>query len=164
MIKDLIYLHGPKALLILMVLLATSIINKYIQRPLVDLEKKGSVPPETALIINKSIKIVLYAIGLIMALAQLGVDINTILASLGIGGLAIGSAIKDTLTNIICGVIIIAYRPFMIGNHITLKPSGSVYKGKVTDIDFRYVTIESSNNKILIPNSVVAATTVVVKK
>ena len=165
MLKNLFYLYGPKALLIITILIVTKVISSIIQRPLVALEKKGAVPPELAILINKTIKIIIYAIGLVTALAQLGIDISTILTSLGIGGLALSFALKDALTNIISGVIIIAYRPFVIGNHISLKPSssGSLCEGKVTGINFRYVTIQSLDNKIFIPNSIAASTPVVVK-
>ena len=135
------------------------------QKPLLTLEKKSGVPPTLTVLINKIIKTVFYVIGLVTILAQLGVNISTLLTSLGIGGLAISFALKDALTNIISGIIIIAYQPFMIGDNISLRnSSGSPLEGKVTDINFRYITIEAENNKILIPNSTAVSTPVAVKK
>jgi small conductance mechanosensitive channel len=166
MLRNLIYLYLPKTILALIILVATWLITKNIQRPLVALEKKGGVPQELTILINKVIKTVIYLIGIVMILAQLGVDVSTILASLGIGGLALSFALKDALTNIISGVIIIAYRPFVIGDHISLRTSssGALLEGKVTDINFRYITIEAENSKILIPNSTAASNPVSVKR
>lgn len=166
MLKDLIYLYLPKAFLVLIILIVTLFITKYIQRPLITLEKKGGVPPELTVLINKIIKTVIYLIGIVTILAELGVNISTLLASLGIGGLALSFALKDALTNIISGIIIIAYQPFMIGDKIILKgtSSGSVFEGKVKDINFRYVTIEAEDSTILIPNSTAVSTPVIVKK
>lgn len=166
MLKDLIYLYLPKAFLVIVILIATLLITKYIQRPLVSLEQRGGVPPELTILINKIIKTIIYLIGIVTILAELGVNISTLLASLGIGGLALSFALKDALTNIISGIIIIAYRPFMIGDKISLKgaSSGSVFEGKVTDINFRYVTIEAEDSIILVPNSTAVSTPVIVKK
>jgi len=166
MLKNLIGLYGVKAGLALAILIVTWIVNKNIQRPLNAIEKKGTVPPELAILINKTIKTVIYLLGIVTALAQLGVEVYTILASLGIGGLAISFALKDALTNIVSGVIIIAYRPFGLNDHISLRvsSSGTLFEGRVIDMNFRYVTLEHEGNKTLIPNSTAVSVPVIVKR
>ena len=64
-------------------------------------------------------------------------------------GFALGFALKDTISNLISGVLILLYHPFEIGNRI--KIGG--YEGTVVSIDLRYTELEAEGNKILIPNS-----------
>ena len=166
MLNKLINLYGVKTSLALLILIITWLINKNIQKPLSAIEKKGTVPPELLILINKTIRTFIYLLGIVTALSQLGVKIYTILASLGIGGLAISFALKDALTNIISGVIIIAYHPFGINDNISLRvsSSGTLFEGKVVDMNFRYITLENEGNKILIPNSTAVSVPVIVKK
>ena len=60
-----------------------------------------------------------------------------------------GFALKDTISNLLSGILILLYQPFKIGN--TIKVSG--YEGDVVSIDLRYTELNSEGNKILIPNS-----------
>ena len=60
-----------------------------------------------------------------------------------------GFALKDIISNLLSGVLILLYQPFKIGN--TIKVSG--YEGDVVSIDLRYTELNSEGNKILIPNS-----------
>ena len=64
-------------------------------------------------------------------------------------GFALGFALKDTISNLLSGILILLYRPFEIGNRI--KISG--YEGVVVSIDMRYTELEGEGRKILIPNS-----------
>jgi small-conductance mechanosensitive channel len=70
-------------------------------------------------------------------------------AGLGLTGFALGFALKDTISNLLSGILILLYQPFKIGN--TIKVSG--YEGDVVSIDLRYTELNSEGNKILIPNS-----------
>lgn len=156
---------GLKLLVALGILLATWVVNKIIQTSLNAIEKKGDIPTELFYLIRKIIKVVIYIIGLITALDHMDARVDTILTSLGVGGLAIGFALKDSLTNIISGIIIIAYRPFSIGDYIKIQlVSGHFEEGKVIAINFRYVTMEVNNNRTIIPNYTIVSTPIVVSK
>lgn len=147
------------------ILLVTWIVNKLVQRSLNILEKKEDMPVELFFLIRKIIKVIIYVIGIITALESMDAKVDTILTSLGVGGLAIGFALKDSLTNVISGVIIIAYRPFSIGDYISLKTSEKItFEGKVIGVNFRYVTIEMQDNRTIIPNSTIVSNPVIVSK
>jgi small-conductance mechanosensitive channel len=88
-------------------------------------------------------------IGVLSCLGTLGVDTTALVAGLGLTGLALGLAIKDAVSNFIAGLMIILYSPFELGDE--LEVSGA--KGRVVDMDLRYVTIENESEQILIPNS-----------
>jgi MscS family membrane protein len=93
---------------------------------------------------------VIWVIGIIMVLSRLGININALVATLGVGSLAIALAAQDTIANIIAGFLIMIDRPFCIGDCIRL-PSGE--KVKVLDIGIRRTKFVSEEKAIIIvPN------------
>ena len=106
------------------------------------------------------VKNIMLIVGLITALGTLGVNISAIVAGLGLTGFAFGFAFKDMLSNFISGILIFIYEPFKLGD--TIEVEGKT--GKVIDINLRYVTIETENQKVLIPNSISVSKVIAVKK
>lgn len=95
-------------------------------------------------------RIVVLVVGLLIILNSLGISITPILATLGVGGLAVALAIQDSLSNIFAGVHIILARQIKIGDYIKLE-SGE--EGYVIDINWRTTKIKVlANNTVLIPN------------
>jgi len=105
------------------------------------------------------VKNIMIILGLITALGTLGVNISAIVAGLGLTGFAFGFAFKDMLSNFISGVLIFIYEPFKLGD--TIEVEGKI--GKVIDINLRYVTIESEEQKVLVPNSISVSKVISVK-
>ena len=99
-------------------------------------------------LIASSINIVSFLVGVITCLGTLGVDITALVAGMGLTGLALGLALKDAVSNFIAGLMIILYSPFDLGDE--LEVAGA--KGRVSDMDLRYITIENETDQILIPN------------
>ena len=92
---------------------------------------------------------VIWIIGGVMALSNVGVNVGTLLAGLGIGGLAFALASQDTLKNILGGVTIFTDRIFKIGDRI--KVNG--FDGVVEDIGLRSTRIRTSEKRLVtIPN------------
>jgi small conductance mechanosensitive channel len=86
----------------------------------------------------------------LMVLAQLGVNVTAIVAGLGITGLALGFAAKDTLENFISGVTILLDKPFKVGDTIRIE---DVY-GTVDDISLRSTRVRTLANRVLVmPNT-----------
>ena len=106
------------------------------------------------------VKNIMLIVGLITALGTLGVNISAIVAGLGLTGFAFGFAFKDMLSNFISGVLIFIYEPFKLGDTIEVEGKS----GKVVDINLRYVTIESENQKVLVPNSISVSKVIAVKR
>ncbi|MDB6095884.1 MAG: mechanosensitive ion channel [Francisellaceae bacterium] len=94
-------------------------------------------------------KVGLLVLGLITALGSMGVNINALVASLGLSSFALSFAMKDALSNVLAGILILIYQPFKIGNEIRIDD----YAGKVIMIDLRYITLEINDKTILIPNA-----------
>jgi small-conductance mechanosensitive channel len=103
---------------------------------------------------------VLSLTGLFFALGAVGFNVTVVVASLGLTGFAVGFALRDALSNILAGILIILYRPFQSGDQI----SATGFEGEIIDIDLRYTTIKSNNGKVLIPNSNMFTNPVVILK
>ena len=91
----------------------------------------------------------LNALGVITALGTLGVNITGIVAGLGLTGFALGFALKDSIANLLAGVMILLYRPFEVGDRIDV----SGLAGTVVHVDLRYTELDSERERILVPNS-----------
>jgi small-conductance mechanosensitive channel len=93
-------------------------------------------------------------IGLLIVLNALGISITPILATLGVGGLAVALALQDTLANLFAGFHIIVSKQVRIGDYVKLE---SGQEGYVTDINWRTTKIQMlANNVVLVPNDKLA--------
>lgn len=100
--------------------------------------------------------VAMWAIVLLTAASELGINVTGIVAALGIVGLAVAFASQDTMENIIAGIFIIVDRPFREGERILLpKKIGGIYSswGDVQEIGLRTTTVRSTDGVMLtIPN------------
>jgi len=93
---------------------------------------------------------VVFLIGLLVALAQVGVSVTPMIAGLGVVGFIVGFALQDTLSNFAAGAMILAYRPFDTGDFIAADEA----EGTVLKMNLVNTTIVTVENKVLIiPNS-----------
>ena len=90
-------------------------------------------------------------IGVIFAAAgQLGINTTSFLAIFGAAGLAVGLALKDSLSNFASGVMLILFRPFKVGDLVIVNG----VTGKVRQIDiFSTVILTADNKRVIVPNS-----------
>lgn len=110
----------------------------------------------SSLILN-TIKVLLNALIIIVAVQILGVPSATIIAALGSCGLAVGLALQGGLSNLAGGVMIMVFKPFHIGDYI----STSSGEGTVEDIGLFYTKLATVDNRLInIPNSALSSTTV----
>jgi len=143
------YLWVPKVSSALLIFIVFLIISLIVKKTIKKSMQKMSVDNHLATILARLISITLIIVGLITALGTLGIDVSAIVAGLGLTGFALGFALKDTISNLLSGILILFYQPFKIGN--TIKVAG--FEGKVMTIDLRYTELSSEGVKILIPNS-----------
>ena len=105
--------------------------------------------PAIVRLLGRTAKNLLILLGLITALGTLGADVSAMVAGLGLTGFALGFALKDILSNLISGILILLYEPFKLNDSIVVDK----YEGKVVDINLRYTTISQAGNDVLVPNS-----------
>lgn len=109
-------------------------------------------------IFQKIAYFIVFALALLWILGQLGIEITTLIAALGIGGLAIALALQGTLSNFFAGAYVVLDRPIRIGDYIEIDGD----KGTVTDIGWRSTRIRTyTNNLLIIPNSKLAESKII---
>ncbi len=101
--------------------------------------------------VDSFVKATLYVV-LIMGLASsFGLDAASVVAVLGSAGVAIGLAVQGSLSNLAGGVLILALKPFRVGDYI--KESYSNQEGTVTEIQIFYTKLLTPDNQtVILPN------------
>jgi small-conductance mechanosensitive channel len=99
-------------------------------------------------------------IGVTILLDHFGVNVTALTAALGIGGLAISLAAKDTVADAIAGMIVLLDRPFRVGDRIEIQGVGTW--GDVTEVGLRTTRIRTRDNRmVIVPNSIISANQVI---
>jgi len=99
---------------------------------------------------KKVTSIIIWAVGIIIVLSYLGINITALITTLGVASLAIALAAQDTISNVIAGFLIMIDRPFKVGDEIKL-PSGE--KVNVLHIGHRRSKFRGEDGAIIIvPN------------
>ncbi|MFV0681057.1 mechanosensitive ion channel family protein [Ottowia sp.] len=107
---------------------------------------------ESALAMGKLGQVTVVALAALMVLEALGFSISGVLAFGGVGGIAIGFAAKDTLSNFFGGLMIFLDKPFSVGNWVR-SPDAQI-EGTVEDIGWRLTRIRNFQERPLyIPNA-----------
>ncbi|WP_418358086.1 mechanosensitive ion channel family protein [Shewanella basaltis] len=155
-IKDQTINNGPnltfKILVFLFILFVTSLVAKVVTQIMAKTVRASKLQFSQLLqefFISLSSKVV-YALGLLIALSQLGFELGPLLAGFGIAGVIIGFALQDTLSNFASGMMILIYRPFDVGNLI----NAAGVTGRVSHMSLVSTTIKTlDNQRLIVPNN-----------
>ncbi|EMO54264.1 mechanosensitive ion channel family protein [Leptospira noguchii] len=113
----------------------------------------------SASIIGNAIRIVLFAVCILLILQSLGISIAPILGALGVGGLAVALGLQPTLANLFSGLGILLGKQLKKGDYVRMQGEG--LEGYVQDITWRSTTIRKYNDSVIVvPNSVMASSVV----
>ena len=128
--------------------LIDALIKEYIV-PLT-LKTDGDLDDQVVPIIRKAIRSAIWILGIIVALNNAGYNVGALLAGLGIGGLALAMAAKDTVANIFGGITIFTDKPFKINDRVKING----FDGTITEIGIRSTRLKTLDNRLVtIPNS-----------
>lgn len=96
-----------------------------------------------------------WVLGLIVAIDALGFDPQTVVTGLGQTGLALGFALKDIISNFVSGILILALRPFQIGDQIVIgETEGNVERIELRATQIRTTQIRTYDGRVvLVPNA-----------
>ncbi len=149
-----LYIHN---ILTVTIILSVTVALANITNQIISTYAKKLAPELPVTGVTKIIVIaIIYSLGILIALDSIGIEITPLLTALGVGGLAVGLALKDTLSNLFSGIYIILERNLKIGDFIETSDGIS---GIVEDIGWRTTKIrELANNIIVIPNEKLAQT------
>ncbi len=127
--------------------LLEALIDEYLT-PIVK-KSESDIDDQLLPVARKAIKYAIWILGIIIALNNAGFNVGAVLAGLGIGGLALAMAAKDTVANFFGGFTIFTDKPFVLGDRI--KVAG--YDGFVQEVGLRSTRIKTLAGTILtVPN------------
>jgi len=107
--------------------------------------------------VSKTLKVFVVLLGVLFAADNLNIDVSSLLAGLGLGGLAFALAAKDLLGNFFGSLTVLLDRPFHIGDWVIV---GDV-EGTVEEVGFRSTRIRTFYNSLItLPNSILTTTKV----
>jgi len=119
--------------------------------------RKSTLDETTYSFVETAVKYTVLIIGMVGALDVVGIDTGALLASLGIVGVTIGFAARDSLSNFISGIIIFIDRPFVLGDLVEIDDK----YGRVSEITLRSTRVVTSDGRMLaVPNTEIVNKTV----
>ncbi|MFT2091799.1 mechanosensitive ion channel family protein [Paraglaciecola sp. 2405UD69-4] len=128
--------------------------DKFARVSLTHYQDSSPILKTSGSLLKGTLRVIVFCIGLLIILSTLGVSITPIVASLGIGSLAVALALQPTLENFFSGIQMIADKPLRVGDFVELD-SGE--QGFVEKIGWRSTWIKMlPNNIVIMPNSVLA--------
>ncbi|PIN80076.1 mechanosensitive ion channel protein MscL [Candidatus Woesearchaeota archaeon CG10_big_fil_rev_8_21_14_0_10_32_9] len=133
----------------LLINIVDAIIQEYFAK--IAAKTKSDIDDQLMPIVRTLVKVIIVIIAIISILDNMGFDIASLLAGLGIGGLAFALAAQDTLKNLFGGITIFADKPFKVGDRIKLDDSRD---GFVRTIGVRSTILETfDGTQIIVPNA-----------
>ena len=157
---DLVQVWGPKFLVAILLLAVFLLASRFIRKAIFAAGDKADLEYPVVRLMAMAARVTLLMAGLVTALGTLGVDVSALVAGLGLTGFALGFAIKDTISNILAGVLLLVYRPFSKTDYVEVKGM----EGEVTAIDLRYTTLKREGQTILLPNSLLFTNPITIGK
>jgi MscS family membrane protein len=121
--------------------------------------REGQLEPLVVLLTRLG-RVFVVVLGLTALLSYFGVNVTAFAAALGLGGLSISLAAKDTIADAIAGFIVLVDQPYRIGDRIEIQELGTW--GDVVDIGLRTTRIRTRDNRmVIVPNSVIGTNQVI---
>ena len=150
--------YGPRLLLALVVLLVGVWLSKRLANFLHRTTTRVGVDPMLSTFLRNLAYVVALLVVVLVTVNTLGLAISPLLAILGTAGLAVGLALKDSLSNIASGVMLVTLRPFHVGDVVTIAgQTGTVESVRI----FQTVLNGADLQRMTIPNNLITAAPII---
>lgn len=150
--------YSPKVIVAILIMAAGYHIAKLARIYIAKILTKITNDETLSRFLARVIYVAIIVLTVITALANLGIQTASIIAVLGTAGLAIALSLKDSLSNLASGIMLIVFRHFTKGDIVEL--SGIV--GTVEEISLFHTKVVLPDNKIaVLPNSAIASSKIV---
>lgn len=117
----------------------------------------GTFDDQLVPVVRTLAKLMIFIVGLLLIVQNLGGEVGSLLAGLGIGGAAIALASKDTIANVFGSIVIFVDRPFQVGDWVEI----GAQEGTVEAVGLRVTRIRTfANSLITVPNSTLTTTAI----
>ena len=152
----------PAVLVSVVILFATSFIAKFATRSATAVGARVFHSSSIRILVGKSASVGVWLVGVLVVslLVFPGLRLGDIVATLGLGSVAIGFAFQDIFKNFLAGILLLINEPFRIGDAVII----GTYEGVVEHISIRTTNVRTYlGERILIPNSIVFTSSVQVR-
>jgi MscS family membrane protein len=114
----------------------------------------SSLSPQLTPLFSNTLRVIILTIGALTLLSSLHVNVVSLLAGLGVGGIAVALALQDPLGNFFGSITLIADRSFRVGDWIQMGTTANRVDGIVEEIGFRSTRVRTfSRTRLTIPNN-----------
>ena len=156
--EELLIEYGLKLLVFLVVLFVGWNLAKYFVRLLEKNLKKSKIDVSIHGFLLTMVSFLLKLVVLITGATILDVPMTSFIAMLSAAGLAVGLALKDSLSNFAAGILLLVTRPFSVGDFI----ESSSVSGTVLSIEILYTALNTADNKrVMVPNNHLATSHII---
>ncbi|MDF1764735.1 MAG: mechanosensitive ion channel [Oleibacter sp.] len=147
---DYILPWGTQIILALLVFIVGRILVGIVAGGVTKVMNKAKLDPILVSFLATILRSVMLLLVIVFSLSQLGLDTTSLVALLGAAGLAVGLALKDSLSHFASGVMLILFRPFKVGDFVEVDG----VMGSVEQITIMSTRLKSPDNKVItVPNS-----------
>ncbi len=148
----------------LVILLLTAVAAHIAKEVIPRIASRLNFPLPAASLSQNLVQVVVYVFGALLLLSNFGIAIGPFLTALGVGSLAVGLALQDTLSNLFAGFYLLASRQVEIGDYLELERGigYGTHKGYIMDMGWRSSRMKTLSGQIvLIPNSFITQSYIV---
>ncbi|MFP8967879.1 mechanosensitive ion channel family protein [Pokkaliibacter sp. CJK22405] len=149
-IQQIILTWGPRLVSAILILFIGWWLSRKFSELAYKMLGRAQMDATLAAFVRTLVHTVLVVLTLILTMTQLGIQTTSLIAVVGAAGLAVGLALKDSLSNIAAGILLTVFRPFRLGDFIDC--AGTM--GTVERIGLLYTELKTANNQqVVMPNS-----------
>ena len=150
---------APQILVGLIIIIVAWLVAVIVKFCIIRVGRRSSRHPYLYRLIGSTAMVVILIAGFVTSLGTMGVNVSALVASLGLAGFAIGFALKDTLSNLFAGFMVLFYQPFKANDYIVVDK----VEGQVVDINLRYTVVKTDSQHTYVPNATILSNPVTVK-
>ncbi len=150
----------PSLLAAAVILLIAFIVTKLTEGPIAAMLKRRKFDIDEVAVkyVNRVIKILIWFIAVIMVMDKLGIPVSSLLTMLAAIGAAVALAIKDNLSNLASGVVLLFTKPFKAGDYIEVED----VSGSIKEIEIMHTYLDTPGHTLIaIPNTKMMTATIV---
>jgi small conductance mechanosensitive channel len=148
-IIDLAIRFGPKVLVAILILFAGVVVSRWVSRWLSHALKRIELEPPVRALLIRVVWLLTFALFVVMALQNLGVELLPLIAGVGVAGAGVALATQGVLGNLVAGLSIIFAKPFRVGEYISIVGE----EGQVDTITLFTTTLtHPDRSRVVIPN------------
>ncbi|HAM72738.1 MAG TPA: mechanosensitive ion channel protein MscS [Verrucomicrobiales bacterium] len=141
--------YGPKLVVATLFVVAGSLTARWVGATFSHWLEKRQMEPPVRLLLVRIVRLVVFALFMILAMQNLGVELMPLIAGLGVAGVGVGLALQGVLQNLVAGLTIIFTKPFRVGEYIELLH----VQGEVISIElFSTALRHPDQSRVVIPN------------